>query len=736
MNEKLKDFTTKVEKSRQGGYSDTAILDHLGSIDADLSTKIQQSRSLYGTQPDMNNDRDLVNFLSVKYGGKMPTIASVPTEEQKQQQKPLLQKAKEFGTGLLKSGAETVVNTLPTALSNIVPGIAPFTQIAATKGVEKLKQTFPKALEGQTPEEKTGKTTGDIIQMVGPSALALEKAAVKGLPKLLSFTSDVPEEVLKRNLTNPSAMKEALETAKIGQGEQVLSKVQQGVKTLRTTISKEYEEAKQHLLGKYQEKTMSLTPREQTLIQKAEKDFSFERTPVQINQMSTSEALDFYREINELYSKPLIQASAQGSTLRALRNSLQLKLKTELGDDFVNLNKNYSSKKSILDAADNLVRAYKTNNPVAQSTALARLKMIYRENKGAYLQAIQDLERETGTNITDYVAALQQVPILPKAGFSVSPFVKKADLILRSLLFPITSPRSAAAIMRGLGKTEEGLQKAGNTIIPKALPPEKLGEIKSFPRQKGLSYSDSQLQEKAIKKYVLNKEQMVNDYIQNFSEGGKVVNTDNARNLFREDGYAGTQSAAVQEASSAIAKEAWKRILATNKERYANILAGGSGSGKTSTIEEVIPGAFKNTAGVLDGNLSSYNSAKKSIKEAQNAGKTYRLFYVYREPEDAWRGVIERMIGNPKEAGRLVPSSIVSENHTGSLKVIKQLYNEGHNIRFIDNSRGRGNAQEVGIDFINNIRYNENMRARFIKIAKEYYDAGKITKEQYRALIK
>jgi len=78
----MSNFWQKVDEKRLQGYSDTDILNNLSKNSQDLSQKISQSRILYG-RGQVNNDRDLLNFMSKKFSGKMPTVASVPTEEQK-----------------------------------------------------------------------------------------------------------------------------------------------------------------------------------------------------------------------------------------------------------------------------------------------------------------------------------------------------------------------------------------------------------------------------------------------------------------------------------------------------------------------------------------------------------------------------------------------------------------------------------------------------------------------------
>lgn len=72
------DFNIRVNKSRQAGQSDSQILDYLSSQDYNLKKKIEASRATFGKNPQgISNDRDLINFLAVKYSGQAPTVKSV-----------------------------------------------------------------------------------------------------------------------------------------------------------------------------------------------------------------------------------------------------------------------------------------------------------------------------------------------------------------------------------------------------------------------------------------------------------------------------------------------------------------------------------------------------------------------------------------------------------------------------------------------------------------------------------
>lgn len=80
----LQNFNQKVDQSRsQLGWSDTQILDFLGTKDPSLKQKVDQSRQMYATgSAPFTNDRDLVNWLSQKFSGQAPKVASNPDPSQ------------------------------------------------------------------------------------------------------------------------------------------------------------------------------------------------------------------------------------------------------------------------------------------------------------------------------------------------------------------------------------------------------------------------------------------------------------------------------------------------------------------------------------------------------------------------------------------------------------------------------------------------------------------------------
>lgn len=280
----------------------------------------------------------------------------------------------------------------------------------------------------------------------------------KALPKLLSFTSPVPEEVLQRNLNRPMEMKEALQIAKQGQGEGVLTKVQGAVRGLRKRLSTEYGEGVTYLADAFKGKRMGLTDSELQTFGKLADEFGIETTG-NLRNMSVKESLQFYKNLNEPGGLA-VEVSSKGAKLRQFRQLFREKMVSSFGgeggltDQFLT---QYATKAQVHEAADALVKAYKTNNPKAQASALKTLKNAFRESNGAYLDSLKDLEKETGMSILDYVAALQQVKVMaPNSSALGNSVLGKADKLIKALTFPITSPRMTTAVSRGLGRLAGG----------------------------------------------------------------------------------------------------------------------------------------------------------------------------------------------------------------------------------------------------------------------------------------
>lgn len=286
-------------------------------------------------------------------------------------------------------------------------------------------------------------------------------------------------------------------------------------------------------------------------------------------------------------------------------------------------------------------------------------------------------------------------------------------------------------------KSENSKTKLPASVIGSKIPVKTVPE-KTFERAKDLTPEYSKIESKAFSRIEKEEDKLIDEYL---TKHGKVINTDNFRPLFTGDGYAGYNAAAVQEPSSYLSKKAFNKLLTQNPEKYVTFLAGGSGSGKTSAVKKLtsLSKIQSQSAAVLDSNLSSYSSAIKRIEETKKAGKKVKIQYVYRDPIESFeQGVVTRMLNNPDEMGRLVPSKVVAGNHIDSFNVVRRLQDEGHKVYFIDNSLGQNKSKLVKREDLEkkvNLPSAEELTKKFNEIAKKLYDNGKITREQYRGYI-
>jgi SPP1 gp7 family putative phage head morphogenesis protein len=270
----------------------------------------------------------------------------------------------------------------------------------------------------------------------------------------------------------------------------------------------------------------------------------------------------------------------------------------------------------------------------------------------------------------------------------------------------------------------------------------------NFPRDHKLTGDDAAMQEASIKELIRNKDELVKSYLK---DNGNVVNTDEARKQFIDLGYNGINAPAFHEASSALSKEALKELIENGTTNHIVYYAGGAGSGKSSAIEYLIPNVKASADAIIDGNLAKYESAIQRIDAFLSNGRSVEVNYVYRDPKEAWSGVIDRMMNNEKEMGRLVPLSTFLDNTTGSYNTIKTILSdtklnslENFRLQLIDNSLGKNKAAFMNTDKFFSIKYDKvQLKKEMKKYTKDVYESGKIFKsgkamsrEQYEALIK
>jgi hypothetical protein len=233
---------------------------------------------------------------------------------------------------------------------------------------------------------------------------------------------------------------------------------------------------------------------------------------------------------------------------------------------------------------------------------------------------------------------------------------------------------------------------------------------------------------------------LVDDYARlKDSEGGKVLNTDVARELSPEYVKNRTLSANVHEPASAFVKRLYAEKLAQPAPEGSSIMftGGGTGAGKTSSLK-MYPDIAKNAEMIYDTNMNKLDSAQKKIDQALKAGRKVDLIYTYRDPVEALvEGSLTRAMRMKGEfgSGRTVPLKEHLRTHTGSRDVMEQLqaaYADNPNVRIgiVDNSFGRGNQR---ISSLENLPKTDpaELEKRLKQALDEQFKLNKIDKDIY-----
>lgn len=215
------------------------------------------------------------------------------------------------------------------------------------------------------------------------------------------------------------------------------------------------------------------------------------------------------------------------------------------------------------------------------------------------------------------------------------------------------------------------------------------------------------------------------------SQGGRVLNTDIARELSPEYQADRTRSADVHEPASAFVKQLYAEKLAEiPKGSTVLFTAGGTGSGKSTAVK----GLVKDDAALIyDTNMNTLQSAIDKIDAALAAGHKVKIAYVFRDPVDA---LVNGSLPRAERMGRTVPMREHLRTHQGvaeTIPAIAERYKGDKRVQLtvIDNSRGRGNFAFARLDDLPKLDYNQVERALHENLSREY-QAGRISESTFR----
>ncbi len=230
------------------------------------------------------------------------------------------------------------------------------------------------------------------------------------------------------------------------------------------------------------------------------------------------------------------------------------------------------------------------------------------------------------------------------------------------------------------------------------------------------------------------------------SKGGKVLNTDTARELSPDYLKDRTKSSAVHEPASALIKYLYAKKLAEQPapgERPVVLFtAGGTGAGKTSAIKSALGRLADTSQIVFDTNMNGFESSVQKIDQALAAGKQVMIAYTYRDPVVALReGALPRAMRQEAEhgSGRTVPLVEHLRTHIGSRVAIERIaahYAGDSRVRLqvIDNS---GTPEQVKTAKLGSIpkfdaeAYNQ-LREQAIHTLEAEHAAGRISDAVYQ----
>ena len=232
------------------------------------------------------------------------------------------------------------------------------------------------------------------------------------------------------------------------------------------------------------------------------------------------------------------------------------------------------------------------------------------------------------------------------------------------------------------------------------------------------------------------------------SDGGRIINTDVARELSPDYVADRTLSAAVHEPASAFTKEHYARSLAEESKpgQFNEVLftGGGTGAGKSTALEDALLEKSVGAQIIYDTNLAGFPSSMKKMDEALAAGKDVTIAYVYRHPIEALTGgALTRAVRQEKEfgTGRTVPVNVHVNTHVRSIETAKDLakHYDGNpkvDIRVIDNTGGKGQAFDAGDDLsiLPEYDYNELLKEATDELNKALKE-GKISQKVYEGFV-
>lgn len=264
-----------------------------------------------------------------------------------------------------------------------------------------------------------------------------------------------------------------------------------------------------------------------------------------------------------------------------------------------------------------------------------------------------------------------------------------------------------------------------------------------IPRATELSVPDRIVEQRLTKRIAQNVDSAIDEYsgLQG-AEGGRLLNTDLARELSPEYRADRTRSAAVHEPASYLVKRMYDRKLAEapkeGEEALVVFSGGGTGAGKTTglSMASKFDPRIERAQVIYDTNLNGLKSSIDKIDKALEANKRVIIIYTHRDPVDA---LVNGALPRAMRMGRTVPLDEHAKTHVGSANTIKELAakyagDKRVQIEVVDNSRGKGGQRIGSVADVADLEYN-SVRENLKHAIDTQYAAGKISDTVYRGTV-
>jgi hypothetical protein len=257
----------------------------------------------------------------------------------------------------------------------------------------------------------------------------------------------------------------------------------------------------------------------------------------------------------------------------------------------------------------------------------------------------------------------------------------------------------------------------------------------------GLSGADRVYETRLARKIEANVDAAIAEYAKvASSEGGKILNTDLARELSADYRADRTRSAAVHEPASYLVKQMYERKLAEPLKAGENaeviFSGGGTGAGKTTGLEAAMRDNpdLRRAQIVYDTNLNGLASSVQKIDKALAAGKQVKIIYTARNPVDA---LVNGALPRAKRMGRTVPIEEHARTHVDSLDTMRQLQqlyaaDDRVKIKVFDNNHGKGGATRSSVEALPRLDYN-TVLGELNAALEAQYASGSVPKKIYDA---